>query len=170
MSGIQTFKDVLTDDELKICMKKIDANGWHYTGSSGITARKFWFMDLGDDNFFSEVIFDKIKALVGRDLVAQRIYANGQTYGLDGDFHKDNCDFTFLLYVSPIKKFNVNTICGHTQFHIKDQEGVLSIEPIQNTGVLFDGHTLHRGTAPSRDSNMLRITVAYKCKVKPSPD
>ena len=163
----RVIQNVLTPEEMHTCLAKLDAGRWMFKGTSGMTSRRFWYMELKDDPFFSETLFEKIKKFVGDDEVeASRIYANGQTYGLDSDFHKDGCDLTFLLYASPIGTHNVNSVCGHTQFKFPGSDVVLAVEPLQNTGVLFDGNTLHRGMAPSRDSNMLRVSVAWKINKK----
>jgi len=159
-------KNFLSDDELFTCIQKIHNGQWVFTGSSGVTARKFWYMELLDDSFFSDILFEKIKLLINKNNIkVSRIYANGQTYGLDSDYHRDGCDMTFLLYMSPIKHYNVESICGHTLFKFPNVDTILAIEPIQNTAVLFDGNTLHRGMAPSRDSNMLRISIAWKLDI-----
>ena len=159
----RTIKNILTPEEMETCLKAIDGGRWVFTGSSGMSARRFWYMELKDDPFFSDTIFQKIKRFVGEDNIeASRIYANGQTFGLDSDFHADGCDLTFLMYVSPIRTHNVNSICGHTQFKFSNADIIFAVEPLQNTAVLFDGNTLHRGMAPSRDSNMLRVSIAWK--------
>ena len=97
----------------------------------------------------------------------RQVYANGQTYGQDGGFHIDDDrdgHYTFILYLSDIRPENVNTIGGYTEFKFKN--GVHAIEPILNRGVFFDSKLLHRGLAPSRGSNILRISVAFKIQIK----
>ena len=47
--------------------------------------------------YFYKRLLKKIKKKIGKHS-AKRVYFNGQSYGMDGSFHVDNCDKTVLIY------------------------------------------------------------------------
>ena len=165
MSNIRVIDNFLTQEELNEARFIVENLKWNYGHVSNETGFKFWVCDLGENDFFSKHIFQKIEKYFGKKYEINRVYANGQTYGLDGSYHKDderdNC-YTFLMYLSDINHENVNEFDGHTLF--KYDKKVTSIEPILNRCVLFKSNILHKGMAPSRSSNMLRISVAFKLR------
>jgi len=98
--------------------------------------------------------------MIDRKFRLDRVYANGQVYGLDGSFHKDNEDpkaFTFLLYVIPDYIRDVN---GCTDFLIDGQ--ITSVPPVANRAVFFPSNIEHRGLAPGRFFSYLRVTIVWK--------
>ena len=104
-----------------------------------------------------ETIKKKVKLTNSYEIF--RVYANGQTYGMDGDWHTDSDDtgmYTFLYYFT---KGDENII-GDTEFMI--DEKLLSIKPLKNTGILFSSNLKHRGCAPKKEFKDLRITIAFK--------
>ncbi len=118
-------------------------------------------MDLQEDPMFSETIFERLKQLTGKDFELRKVYANGQTFGHDGDFHTDGeeqANWTFLIYASEV------TDGGLTLFRMPETKLLSAVEPIKNTGVLFKASLVHRGMAPSRDCDALRVTIAYKLR------
>ena len=163
-SPLELYDNVMTKDDFERCEKLIHDGGWKFTGhSNDDSVLKFWFMDLTSDSFFTEVFFEHIQAFTKRKFKLENVYANGQTYGLDGDFHKDadhDNAYTFLYYVSDVNSDNVDQVGGYTQFKINDE--VTCVEPLINRGVLFKSNIVHRGLAPSRLSGMLRVTIAFK--------
>jgi len=167
MPLIKAFNDFLSEDELERATKVISENAWIYGGISNIETEndtKFFMMKLGDEPLFTDTIFNKIKEVTGiPELKIERVYANGQTPGLDGSYHTDSTRhgcYTFLLYLSDITEDNVDEIRGHTEFKINNK--VFAVEPIKNKGIFFKSDILHRGMGPSIRSNILRITLAYK--------
>ena len=157
------FCNILNLGELLYCQQLFDNGAWKMTNWSGskATARRFWYMDLQADSMFSDTIFEKIKHITGKDFELRNVYANGQTFGYDGDFHTDGTDdshWTFLIYTSDIVDG------GLTLFRIPGTKLLSAVEPIRNTGVLFKASLVHRGMAPSRDCDALRVTIAYKLR------
>jgi hypothetical protein len=164
---IQKVDNFLDESELKKAMSTVSKLKWEFNGTSTPSGATFWNADLMHYTFFSEHIFNKIEKRFEKDFKLLRVYANGQTYGQDGGFHIDDDrdgHYTFILYLSDIRPENVNTIGGYTEFKFKN--GVHAIEPILNRGVFFDSKLIHRGLAPSRGSNILRISVAFKIQIK----
>ena len=103
------------------------------------------------ESYFYEYLFEKIKKVIG-DYFIDRLYFNGQSYGMDGSFHVDHCDKTVLIYVSPYHR----EWGGFTQI-----EGQI-IPPITGRMIAFDGMIPHKGFCFSRQNCPLRISLAYK--------
>jgi hypothetical protein len=165
MEDVQIVEDFLSIKDLNHVLEKSKNFIWKYGHTSTSSGIKFWHCDLESDTFFKTYILNKIENCFNRRFVVNRVYANGQTYGMDGSYHVDNNDddaYTFLIYVSDITHKNVNTIDGHTLF--KKDDRIICIEPILNRGVLFKSNILHKGMGPSRSANMLRISIAFKLR------
>ena len=165
MDEIKVYDDFLAVHELEYARDIIESGSWTFTRNSYDGGTTFWEQKLLDNKFFHDYITQKIKKLTNRNFKIYDVTANGQTYGLDGDFHQDSTredDYTFLLYIGDITKENVRKCRGYTLF--KTGEIVKSIEPIDNRGVLFDSRIEHVGLGPSRAYYGLRVSVAYKLK------
>jgi hypothetical protein len=165
MDEIKVYDNFLAVHELEYARNIIKSGSWTFTRDSYEGGTVFWEQKLMKCDFFREYITQKIKKLTNRNFKIYDVTANGQTYGLDGDFHKDSTredDYTFLLYIGDITKENVRKCRGYTLF--KTGEIVKSIEPIDNRGVLFDSRIEHVGLGPSRAYYGLRVSIAYKLK------
>jgi predicted 2-oxoglutarate/Fe(II)-dependent dioxygenase YbiX len=140
-------------------------NGWKYGHKSNDTGKqKFWQLDLMDDKFYSEYLFQKIVETVQLSLKLDRVYANGQTIGQNGEFHQDSNapnTFTFLLYTNIVD--DVETWGGETQFVV--DEKIISYQPIPNSALLFRSNLFHRGLAPALHERGMRITIAWKMHI-----
>ena len=166
MTDVHIVEDFLSNEELSNALYFIKNLKWEYGHTSLETGLKFWSCDLMNNDYFTHHIFKKIENYFQKRFLINKIYANGQTYGLDGSYHtddyRDDC-YTFLLYLTDgIDKTTVNLIDGHTIF--KRDSRIMMVEPLLNRGVLFKSDILHKGMAPSRSSNMLRISVAFKLR------
>lgn len=160
----QVFTNILNLGELMYCQQLIENGCWKMTNWSGSkpTERRFWIMDLMEDPMFTETVFERIQKVTGKDFELRNVYANGQTFGHDGDFHTDGSDpayWTFLIYANEVSDG------GHTLFRIPGSKLLAAVEPNKNTGVLFKANLTHRGLAPSRDCDTMRVTLAYKLRV-----
>lgn len=178
--AISQFISLKQDDSIPIyhfpnCMqvndfqriKEITANGhWTFTGHSypGRQNTKFWFMDLDNNPFFKEYLKGYIEHKTKKKFRSlQRVYANGQFHGQDGQFHQDEHhpdSWTFMLYTNTIDQDDIENWGGTTQF--KTRHGILTQFPYTNHGILFKADLWHRGLAPSRHVNDLRVTIAWK--------
>lgn len=159
----EVYCNILNFGELLYCQQLFDNGAWKMTNWSGskLTERRFWYMNLQEDPMFCDTIFERIRHITGKDFDLRNVYANGQTFGYDGDFHTDGSEdssWTFLLYASEV------TDGGLTLFRIPGTKLLSAVEPIRNTGVLFKASLVHRGMAPSRDCDALRVTIAYKLR------
>lgn len=164
---MEIYENVLTKEDYIICSNIIDNNNWKYSGSSGENnvPTKFWYMELKHIPFFYKFFLNRIEEITKKKFKLNRLYANGQTFGLDGGFHIDDSDensYTFLYYYNDYFDENNKSYehLGYTQFKLKDN--IINIEPIFNRGILFKSNILHRGLAPSRYFQELRITIAFK--------
>ena len=165
---VDQFENFLTIPEFnKISTVLFTSPSWQFSGKSGTGPGKFWFMNLIDDSYFSQTLFERIKEKTGLKLRLDRVYANGQSFGQNGDFHQDSTEpnaVTFILYMNEIPDTDLDLWGGETQFR-KDDFKILSYQPRTNKGIIFPSSLWHRGLGPSRHVAEMRITVAWKLTV-----
>jgi hypothetical protein len=146
-------------------VQNITMNGQWRFGTQSVNSgdgQLFWIMDLTKNEFFSDYLFNLIKMTTRRDFKLLRVYANGQTYGQNGDFHPDDTKpnrWTFLLYTNSLPPTDMDIWGGETQFKL---DKMITQAPIPNLGILFRSDVVHRGLGPSRLVRDLRVTVAWK--------
>ena len=162
--SIHQYTDIFNEQQIDTIWKHLTEPNWEFWHTSNQVAPNFfWYMELKDCPFFTKDLFSEIKKLIGNNFYIESVYANGQTFGLDGEFHIDDNDsnaYTFLYY--PMKQWNLSW-GGETV--ILDSDGIInSIYPTPNTAIMFPGNWLHCGRAPSKSFTDLRITIAYKLK------
>jgi hypothetical protein len=157
------FNNFLTDKDLLEFEEIADRSHWKYTGFSINRDTIFWKMDINDGNFINNIM-KKIETHMNKKFEVLRVYANGQTYGQDGDFHTDSDEegaYTLLIYISEITPTNVKRIGGYTQFMLDGM--IKGVEPYTKRAILFDSRIEHRGMAPLI-KNILRVSLAFKLK------
>lgn len=92
------------------------------------------------------------------------IFINGQTYGLENAIHTDcpNDDegwYTVLLYLNP--KWHVDW-GGETVFYNKPRTDITyAVVPKPGRIVFFDARHHHWGRAPTRNTQDIRVTMAF---------
>lgn len=145
-----------------VCM----SDRWRFGhGSVAGGSARFWRMELREDEAFLgiwEHVRARCEALAGGPLRMVQLYANGHTYGMGGDRHRDEVQegaFTLLYYPNPEWREEWD---GQTLFYDEASEITRSVIPRPNRAIFFDSRLWHRGTAPSRIYNGLRVSVAYK--------
>lgn len=148
--------------------KTVQGKNWEFAGFSNNVQKeiKFWYMNLDQDEFFTKKFFASISKQFNRHYELDRVYANGQTYGLSGSLHQDVIDAdssykTFLYYPGP---FWDVTYGGYTVFHDKTNDSIFSYYPTPNSAVMFDSNIWHAGLEPTRHCTDLRVTVAFKLR------
>ena len=170
MDDIQVVDNFLSEEELQKAKSIIENTQWVYKNHSATPAKQnmekdtiFWYAFLDKNPFFYEVIFNKIRNTFKKNFKITTIHTNGQTYGQDGDFHQDYLEenaYTCLIYFSDITEQNINNVGGYTL--IKTQNGTVCIEPFLNRLLIFKSKLYHKGMAPLRGSNILRVSVAFR--------
>lgn len=155
------YKNFLNREEFLECWSYLKK--WEYIGETGakeFNEVKFWCIWLNDIEFFTKYLFNKIQSVTEDKLRLERVYANGQTYGLPGALHQDSLDSagkTFLYYPTGIWETDWG---GGTAFN---QNGVTTIYPYTpNAAIYFSGNIPHCGLEPTRYSQQLRTTIAFK--------
>jgi hypothetical protein len=156
------YKNVLGQEELQTTFDALLVDpGWSFHGRSVDDGFTFWYKHLTDNKFFSEYMFEKVRALTGKNFDIERIYANGQSHGMPGSLHQDNPAnnaYTFLYYANP--RWDI-TWGGETVFYENNQE-YGSVLYVPNSAILFKGSLFHAGLEPTRHMSGLRVTVAFK--------
>lgn len=147
-------------NQLKRCLDIVNNLKWVFGARSRTEeGYKFWSSDLILEEWLVNTTMDRLhrENRLKRKFSVCRAHANGQTYGQDGIFHTDDKrddHYTLLIYMSDTD--------GHTQFKIDGQ--LVNIEPLKNRAVIFKSDILHRGLAPSRGIDDLRISLAFKLR------
>ena len=165
---IQRYFDFLTPEKYNELKKIVEKLQWFYRGFStrDTNSNKFWYSELMGDEFFMDWL-SEIEWLSNKKFKIDRLYANGQTLGQDGSWHVDSNNtetgYTFLYYVND---FNEVSLIGETYFMV-DGEPV-GITPIPNSAVLFNHRYEHKGMAPRKGFNDLRVTIAIKLTELPT--
>ena len=163
MKDITIFENFINDEELQDMIDAINRSSWKHMATSGPESIVFWYAEMIQEATIGKQMLTKIEKIFGKKYKIDRMYANGQTFGQDGSFHQDNLDdnaYTLLIYVSHITEENVDHIGGFTQF--KRDGKIINVEPYKKRGLFFKSNIFHRGMAPSRISDMLRISIAIK--------
>ena len=159
------YHNVLTKEEHELCYNNLRyGSNWEFTqvSAKGEDGLYFWYNELSDDSFYNDKFLNRIKEITKKNFSLDRVYANGQTYGLPGSLHtdsKEKSSYTFLYYVN--KEWDV-TWGGSTIFYHNNE--YKSMLPLPNCGILFAADKLHAGLEPTRHCKELRITVAFKLK------
>ena len=161
---INQYTEIFNQEKVDKIWEYLTKPNWEFWHVSNAGSKNFfWYMNLENNSFFTQDLFSNIKKLIGDEFSIQRVYANGQTFGLDGEFHIDDPDddaYTFLYY--PAKNWNFSW-GGETV--ILEPNGLINnIHPIPNTGIMFPSNWVHCGKAPSKKYTDLRVTIAYKLK------
>jgi len=171
MENIKCFENFLQEEDMKTCNQFLNTPNWLFGNKSNIfdkTSIKFWHLNLDENDFFSIYLKYKIEIATGKKFALKTVYANGQTFGQDGSFHKDSVEdnhWTFCLYICQFddNPINMDSIGGNIQFKMPEiKPFLINIEPLSNRAILFPSNYLHRGLSFNRFISELRICVAWK--------
>lgn len=160
MNSVETYSDILPQENYYSLIKTINKLEWQFGGSSiPNTGIRFWYCNLIKNQFFLDWL-PKIEELAGKKFKIEKLYANGQTFGQDGDWHYDSQiegGWTFLYYYNDIDDLS---LVGETYLML---DGLpLAITPHPNSAIMFDHTVLHKGMGPKRNYTDLRVTIAFK--------
>jgi hypothetical protein len=169
MENIKIYDNFLSELDCDKCKKIIQQPTWKFghTSQNNIINTPFWYMELIDNEYLKEKIKKKIEEKTNKTLIVNRLYANGQTYGQDGDFHQDDTEentYTFCLYLTEIPDNIVELVGGQIEIFLPNSEHNINIKTLFNRGIFFPSHFFHRGTAYNRYVPDLRVCIAWKFK------
>ncbi|MBS1830243.1 MAG: hypothetical protein JST93_33385 [Acidobacteria bacterium] len=166
---LEVLDDIVPKDLHDAAWQAVQQPRWFFGhGSNTGGWSRFWKMDLEDESAYSqiwELARPRCEQLAGGRLEVIRVYANGHTYGLGGEAHRDDPrdgTFTLLYYPNPEWKDGWD---GETVYYDEAGEVALAVRLRPNRAVFFDSRILHVGRAPSRQCTALRVTVAYKLQL-----
>jgi hypothetical protein len=186
--------DFLSNEEFAIVTSVISNRNWHFghsssgklikeddgvelyrnlcndTGNLSYDSYKsrsipFWYMELSDIDFFSINIVKKIEKFFLKRFKLNRVYACGQSFGQNGNYHQDDTrknTYTFCLYINEFNSGDQDAVDGHLYIKIPNEKFLLCYQPIKNRGIFFPSRYYHKGTGFTRLSGELRICIAWK--------
>lgn len=173
LDQIKVFPNVFAETDFEKAHEFSLAEKWGFQISNQeFPNRKFLIMNL-DDKFFTQKLFKVVKKHIGDDYRLERVYMNGQYFGMPGAPHIDSDEpnrYTFLVYMN--LDWDI-LLGGYTVFFDRyidtDTKEVVinsndhkSFYPSRNTGLLFPGNMYHYAESPSKDCCEFRLTLAYK--------
>jgi hypothetical protein len=167
MNQIHIVDNFLTQDELKQIKKTFTDANWKYghTSTNKSIDIPFFIMDLMDNPFYATTLKGKIETHFNINTRLNRVYANGQSFGMNGTYHQDDetpNTVTFCLYVNEFSPELVEAIDGTLLIKIPNDPRIVCVEPYYNRGVLFPSPLFHRGNSFSRFVKDMRICIAWK--------
>lgn len=148
---------------------------WNLQGSHPKYGNKrFLMMQLNKDHILSSIV-DSLQSKLDKNFIVNRVYLNGQFYGMPGSPHTDSDlenHYTLLIYVN--RNWDI-TWGGQTIFYDKTwdnncEEVIISNKykvyyPRRGLSLFFPAKILHYAESPTKDCNELRITLAFKLEV-----
>lgn len=164
---IQRYFDFLPQEKYNQLKLIIDNLQWRYAGYSNPTtvSNRFWYSELMGHPFFVAWL-DEIQKQTNKKFTIDRLYANGQTLGQDGSWHTDSDEdsgYTFLYYFNDGDDIS---LIGETYFMVDGEP--IAVTPIPNSAIIFPHKFVHKGMAPRKGYNDLRVTIAFKLKEIPT--
>jgi len=128
--------------------KFISIPGWAYTGFSVDPNLRFWYLNLDDQPFFTDVMLDRIQKITNKKFILNRVYANGQTHGQCGSIHIDSKlpnAYTLLYYLNP----EWYPMWGGSTILVEENKEIQSSHFVPNRAILFRSDIPHFGSDPS---------------------
>ena len=169
LSDIIEYRNFFTDTDHLSINRAISKRPWYWGHSSNGKSKSggippFWQMPLDDDAFFTKYLLNRIVENTSTEYDLERVYANGQTYGMRGSIHQDGFDESCrtLLYY-PLEVWNPEWN-GKTAFKLGNEYRYITPEP--NKAIIFPGAIPHWAEETSRTFASLRITIAWKLFIK----
>ena len=129
----------------------------------------FWRHELIENDFFKNELRKYIECYFNKSYHVKRVYAVGQTYEQNSNFHIDDRNkdvFTVCLYINKNIKEEDE---GYFYIKVPNEKHILAINPLFNRIVFFPADYRHKGTGTNgnKDTNTedhFRICIAWKLK------
>lgn len=174
---IEEYDNVFSEQELEQIHKASQTARWEITNSNPEQGeRTFWRMNLMQDKFFNTTLLKKICKTIDKKAELEDVYFNGTTTSMASAAHidaKENDVYVFLVYLNPewYIQWGGQTVFLNTRFDVDQQEMVGDLQsrnyfPKYNFATYFPGNIVHIAEAPTRDYYGLRLTLAYRLRVK----
>ena len=181
LNDVAIYDDFLNIYEVEEIENNLaSSHNWGFQGSTdegGFGNYKFLSLDLTENKFITETIFEKVKNKIGENFAIDRVYANGQYFGMPGRPHNDHVKkdrYTFLIYVNSYWDM---LWCGQTIFfnrYVEDSgkggnlvilnNDTKVVYPFPGRATFFPSNIIHYAESPSKDCFRFRFTVAYKLR------
>jgi len=152
--GIVKITDNFLEKDFIIFLNEYFLSMPHYYGHSSNNNDNYFYMT--NVNFNEPVINFLCKKIFKKNIKILRSYINVQHMGMNGEFHEDDRDNTYLIMISK----TLSEKSGEFQIIDKNNE-IKSFSFIQNRLISFPAKLKHRGLAPL-EKNTPRITLVFK--------
>jgi hypothetical protein len=158
------FSDIILDKILDFLKKKKWNSIEQKYNKNLNTDYPFWNIQISCD-FFKIYLKNIIESILDKKFDLIRVYAVGQSYGQDSNFHIDDDrddTYTFCFYINDTKMINEDGL-----FYLKlgKERHIITIEPNINRAILFPSTYRHKGSNFNRFNNNFRICIAWKFKL-----
>ena len=158
MQEVKVIDNFLSEEEHVDISNYVNGIRWTMQVSNTNTpGLHFLYGDVCNVDYFNTHLFRGVKSATGMNVKVSQVYFNGQWPGREGEFHRDPCDLTALIYVSKCKP----QWGGFTQILLDDGREVV-VSPKERRMIIFPGKCLHKGYAFSYQSCPMRVSLAYK--------
>ncbi len=166
MREFKKFNDFFDKESHEKIKNDMQQSGWKFGHGSyppGDRRRRypFWIYELKDNPYYTDYLLNIIKEKTQQDYELYDVYANGHTFGTQGDFHVDwydESERTFLYYANDNWR---PEYLGKTIFDLGGDEHYYYL-PKGNSAVMFNGMIPHMSEGCSRAFTGLRVTIAWK--------
>lgn len=174
---IEEYDDVFSNEELDEIHKATQTPRWEITNSNPEQGeRTFWRMNLMQDKFFNSTLLKKVSKIINKKVELEDVYFNGTTTSMASAAHIDAREhgvYVFLVYLNPEWhiQWGGQTIFLNKYFDVETEEMLGDLKsknyfPKFNFATFFPGNIVHIAEAPTRDYYGLRITLAYRVRIK----
>jgi len=170
MDKIQVIDEFLEEEELKIVINILDDKSFKYYNilyNDNKNETSIWRTDLNNELYISKYITSIIEKYFFKKFQVEKVYCNGQIFGQDGFFHRenqDNSEYIFCLYINCIKKEDITLTGGYIYFQLPNFKYKICYEPIHNRGILFPSNYIFKENAFARFIKDMRRCIVWKLK------
>ena len=170
---IEVIEDFITDDELDQFQEIVKSGRWHWgQRSNNNTMFPMWYQPYYGKGAWEDWVPRTVKEVAYRFVNSlprgsqlQRAMLSGNTFGQDGDIHRDWQDAgckTMVLFVN--KTWNIRWE-GETVIYTPELDVLQTVLPIPKRAVAFDSNLPHIGKDPARRCGELRTILAIQAKL-----
>jgi len=120
----------------------------------------FYNCELNHNDTLVKLLFYKAKKTINKKLKLVRTHFNIQHPGMNGGWHTDSSQLSFVYMVTQTLKKKEGT------FQIKINNKIKTIDFVKNRLIIFDSNLIHRGNAPlMNDKRNVNARITFTLKV-----